>query len=122
MTVYSKSAFLVFTTAILLLMLACEAQPTNTSPPPTNTRSVPTATPSGPRATETLAEYWNRTACFDLFDRVQVQLAQGMSSSEISSAMVRASIRQPGALNRYGVVEVLEHCMDKYWRSYQRSR
>ena len=70
----------------------------------------------------TLEEYWNQSACFDMFDRIWTQLDAGMTLDAIVEAMVRASENQPGALRRYGVQESVEYCLDKYIDRYRRSR
>lgn len=84
--------------------------------------SVPATSTPKPVQDFTLEEYWNQGACFDLFDRIWIQLESGMTLDAVVTGMVRASENYPGALSRYGVQESVEHCLDKYIDRYRRSR
>ena len=57
-----------------------------------------------------LAEYWNRAACYDLFDRVEQARRMGATNEEMTESFYRAE----GAVKRYGPAEVFDHCNRRY--------
>ena len=75
----------------------------------TVSRPRPTALPRpAVNSTPTLREYWDLAACLDLADRVDAATFAGLSDEQIVLGMANAD----GAIKRYGVNEVLEHCTD----------
>ncbi len=74
-------------------------------------RSTPTR--SAP-STPTLREYWDIFACFDLFDRIAMAKAAGLSDDVIRTSMTNTE----GAVKRYGLVPVLQHCERNYMEDY----
>lgn len=61
-----------------------------------------------------LAWYWDRGACFDLFDRIVIALEAGISNDEIMDSLDRAD----GAVKRYGgALKVINHC-EQYREEY----
>ena len=57
---------------------------------------------------ESLEEYWDIMACSDLVFRIQASQEAGFSNDEILASLSRAD----GAVRRYGVILVLQHCED----------
>ena len=85
-----------------------------------NQRNRPTAISNRPTAipnpsTPTLREYWDLPACFDLFDRIRIAQLAGMSDEAITSSLAQAD----GAVKRYGMSRVLNHCYDAYGDDYE---
>ena len=69
-------------------------------------------------STSTLREYWDIFACFDLFDRIATAKAVGLSDDVIRTSIVNAE----GAVKRYGLVSVLQHCERNYMEDYVEMR
>ena len=122
---------------LLILLIACatthepdpsaipRASPTSrpTQPPwPTSqpTKPLPTTrlvtAARSTNATPTLRKYWDLAACFDLFDRIVIAQASGLSDEMIAQSMRNAV----GAVRRYGMSEVINHCYDNYSAAYER--
>ena len=77
----------------------------------------PRSTPARPAAsTPTLREYWDIFACFDLFDRIAMAKAAGLSDDVIRTSMNNAD----SAVKRYGMIKVLQHCERNYMDDYGR--
>ena len=75
----------------------------------------PRSTPARSAAsTPTLREYWDIFACFDLFDRIAMAKAAGLSDDVIGTSMTNSE----GAVKRYGLVPVLQHCERNYMEDY----
>ena len=70
-----------------------------------------------PSRAPTLTEYWDRSACFDLFTRTEAADRAGISRADWIASLSRAE----GAVKRYGgPTRVLAHCNNTYgsaWRS-----
>ena len=77
-------------------------------PEPRSTAARPVA------STPTLREYWDILACFDLFERIAMAKAAGLSDDVIRTSMNNAE----GAVKRYGMVPVLQHCERNYMKDY----
>ncbi len=114
----------VFLFFFLLLLIACattnEAVPSATPKPSPTFRPTATVPPNTTvplrTATPTLRQYWDRAACFDLFDRIVTAQASGLSDEVIAESMWNAV----GAVRRYGMDAVINHCYDKYSEAYER--
>ena len=74
-------------------------------PEPRSTAARPVA------STPTLREYWDILACFD---RIAMAKAAGLSDDVIRTSMNNAE----GAVKRYGMVPVLQHCERNYMKDY----
>ena len=55
-------------------------------------------------------------ACFDLFDRIVIAQASGLSDEVIAESMRNAV----GAVRRYGMNRVINHCYDNYSTAYEK--
>ena len=97
---------------VAIVIFADGSQPATESKPSPTRRIAQPAVP----ATPTLRQYWDLPACLDLLDRVDAATLAGMSDEQIVRGMATAE----GAIKRYGVNEVLEHCTDVLERSNNR--
>ena len=82
-----------------------ERRPATSTPRATPVPRPATRTPIV-RGTPTLREYWDLAACLDLADRVNIAVDAGMTNEQMVVGLAMAE----GAVKRYGVNEVLEHC------------
>ena len=62
------------------------------------------------KSTPTLREYWDLAACLDLYARTEAAVAAGLSDEQIVISMMRSE----GALSRYGLDNVLDHCTEVF--------
>ena len=76
--------------------------------------SEDTESPAG----ESLTEYWDQSACFDLFNRMVAARRAGFSATEIMESLARAD----GAVKRYGPSRVANHCDRRYRSQWEATR
>lgn len=104
---------------VAIILAACVAggvyaafgpENTNQQNPAVNSpRPTPAVRPAV-RGTPTLREYWDLAACLDLYARTEAAVAAGLSDEQIVVSMMRAD----GALSRYGLDDVLDHCTEVF--------